>query len=97
VTSLGPGSSAVTWAGRKVADWIGHQPPPDITAQVREQLPHADPGWLQHANEIRGQIRYDIDDDGRAPLDQDALGQLAELSERMRPWDAAMTIFGGSE
>jgi hypothetical protein len=105
---IGPGSTAITWAGRRVAEWIGRPPQPephllpaqatDVSETVREQLPHTGPAWLREANQIRDAIpTHPYDDRDRGGVDQAALNQLARLSEQMTPWDAARKTFGGSE
>jgi hypothetical protein len=110
VTGLGPGSSAITWAGRRVAEWIGRpaQPEPyllpaieqaatDVSETVREQLPHTGLAWLREANQIREQLpTHPYDDRDWVRLDGWALERLARLSEQMTPWDAAMDTFGTS-
>jgi hypothetical protein len=111
MTGLGPGPGVITWAGRRVAEWIGRPPQPepylmpaieqaatDITETVRQQLPHTGLAWFAHVQQIRDAITtHPYDDQDRGRIDGWALERLAELSEQMTPWEAASKTFGGSE
>lgn len=113
MTGVGPGSSAITWAHDRVASWIGYIQPgthstrelatptdtaTDISEQVRQQLPHTGTAWLREANQIREQLpTHPYDDRDRVRIDGWALERLAELSEQMTPWKAAVTMFGGGQ
>lgn len=64
--------------------------------------PTSPPAWLAAANRIREQLaaadhRSDQQRTDASQHDRRALERLAELSQRMTPWKAAVTMFGGNE
>lgn len=83
------GSTALAWAGRRVAAAAGRPAQPS---------PHLAPGWHQQVQAVRDAIPnppyLDLD---RVCIDAAALDRLADASTRMSPWDAAMTTFGGQQ
>lgn len=85
------GSTALAWAGRRVAAAAGRPAQPG-------SHPAPAPGWHQQVQAVRDAILnppyLDLD---RVCIDAAALDRLAEASTRMSPWDAAVTIFGGQQ
>lgn len=61
-----------------------------------------EPAWLAAANRVRATLaaadhRTDQERNAAWSGDRWVLARLAELSERMSPWKAAKTVFGGDQ
>jgi len=112
VTFIGPGSSAkrdapparrapgAPWAPRRAESASRSQPEPCVvpTAIQGPQIP----AWLAAANRVRATLAaadHRTDQERNAAWSHDwwVLARLAELSERISPWDAAREIFGGDQ
>jgi hypothetical protein len=106
VAGIGPGSTAMGWirARRAPAAPHGpHSPEPASGSQPEPRRGPADvtePAWLAAANRIRANLTgYEPGTDQQraatCPHDRDVLARLAELSEQMSPYQAALTLFEG--